>query len=202
MNHIRWSTDYFGVTNGTADGVVRGAKHIMSLQKTHSKRAFGFAAAAGLLVAGLAVATPQDAVAAYSDHHPLVCQVASGNPTLSTNGYFSVVNQAATLLCPIPDDTALPAEDIATIRAYTFDGTSTGGNFVRIRACARARNIAISACGTTQSAGGSGYKTLTLSGSSELNDLQLSGYQSYLHVYMESSSSNEEQRFMSYRVND
>lgn len=176
----------------------------MRRMNAYKNRIAGIAASAGLLTAGFLLSSPGEAKAEYTRNHPLSCQKVLGDGELTTSWGWSVKNETATLLCPLPDTSTLPGEDISSITVYTNDQTSAGGNFVRVQACALSRaNLHLSHCGQDQSASGSGDKTLTLSTENEigfLSDGAYSTYYPYLHVFMQSNSTVYEQRFLGYTV--
>ncbi len=174
--------------------LIPNAKRILSLFSLTAIAAVGTAS------------TPQESHAQYERMSVVSCH------PYDDDGYYSgstyVVSDAiAGLSCPIEDSFDLSKADIEGIEVYTHDGTSVGNNYTRVYACGVDRDSFDAACLLGQSASGSGFKTLALDSSQELDWLKSvhrEPYYAWLSVYMRSDATLniEGQRVMGYTVHD
>ena len=176
------------------------------MKRPTKKSLTGLASSIALCAMGL-IATPQTAQAAHTRIHAQACmpQYSTGTPivnNLGTGGYQ--VNDATQWLsCPVTDNDRLRKSDIGAIEVYTHDGSSSGNNFIRVRACATSRSTNSAACGTRRAGTGSGFKKITL-GPSELHNITTSGtiaWYADLRVEMVSTSIYA-QRLIGYTISD
>ncbi|MEM6993898.1 MAG: hypothetical protein AAF721_25520 [Myxococcota bacterium] len=118
-------------------------------------------------------------------------------------GYI-VENDSINISCPLYDASGFQKQDIDRVNVHTYDQTGAGNNYGRAYICAADPFAFVSACLASQSAGGSGFKTLTLSTPSEIGWIQSpfrAGFFATVRVFMTSNSVND-QRFIGYWVTD
>lgn len=178
-------------------------------------------AAGAIMLAALL--QPNTSEAAYHVVHASECTAARVS-TGSTTNYldFNSTDQRLGLLgayelrgdadsnemrvfCGIRDSSALPKQDVQSVEVYTYDSTGVGGTFGRAYLCASSSEFPLfSGCGPSQSASGSGYKTLTLSTDDEIADYTHDSPTSALttvNVYMKAKDS-ELMQFRGFHVSD
>lgn len=168
-----------------------------------------YAILTGLLIgtsAGGIAFSPSETQAAFENHHHNSCTVVRGNPDRESpiNGLFAI-NEDVWLQCEIPDTSELPKGDIDNIDAFIHDGSASSNNFTRVAVCAIDRDFSSGECADSQGASGSGFKTLTLSTTNELDVLNRpfsSDDFVFLSVTMKSTSSVNGQQLRGYSVRD
>lgn len=152
-----------------------------------------------LLAAGAtlitATAVPTTSQAAWRRVHAGGCSAtASGDPiALDYSGYRALGGETKLIICPLEDTSEFSRQDIDHINVHTYDTTGSGGNFGRAYACSRDPFSIGGECGTSQTASGSGYKTLVLSTSAEISQVTNSSTSSYfasVRVSLVSKASN------------
>lgn len=159
-------------------------------------------AATACLASAAFVASPRTATAAFERYSPGSCFSEDG----SLARRLTLSSGQANVYCELPNRTGFESEDITRIQVFTYDGSTSSGNFNRARVCGTDRDTDSVICGSYQT-GASGHRTLLLSTESEigwLDDSDKADWFATLHVQMESTTTttSTQQRLLGYTVRD